>query len=168
MSAHFKAQRQVGEAGERRVLDVFMRSGHGVHWNPSGRRKDLEVRFPHGTELIEVKNEDRFAHSRQACVELYQGLRQKTPSGLKVSEATVIVHLFGDDCLVFRRVEMLLWLEQRIADGSEYVVAFGKSDNGNCGVLLNQMVVAMRPWAEWLPLEQLPQSRVFKPLEQPQ
>lgn len=165
--SHFETQKSFGEAGEKRVMEAFVNAGQRVQWRRWGSRKDLEVGFPHGTEFIEVKNENRYEQSLNACVEMYQGLRERKPSGILVSNATVCVHTFGDMCLAFRRVEMQLHIQSRIDAGHYRVAPFGKSDNGNCGVLVPQMVIAVKPWAEWVAVDELPKSRVFQPVETP-
>jgi hypothetical protein len=165
-TSYFAQQKKVGDLAEKAAFDVFGGAGLRVQWRYSGHRKDLEVGFPHGTEFIEVKNEDRFENSPSACVEMFQG-RERRPSGIQVTEATVCVHKFGDMALAYRKVEMRLLIQSRIDSGTWKVVPFGKSDNCNCGVLVPQMVVALKPWAEWLAFDQLPNSRVFKKIESP-
>lgn len=160
----FERQRKFGQAAEEAVAMVFMRAGWTVSWRYYGKRRDLCVQHPtFGGETIEVKNEDRWSDGANVCVELHQNGGRE--SGLLTSEATICVHKFGEKCIVYRTQPMRNWLQKRMAGGILHEKPFGKSDNGNTGVIVPQMMLAAQDFAEWVDLSDLCKSKVFRPAE---
>lgn len=158
MTAAFAKALEVGKLGEQRVFSVLAEAGWAVQWKFCGHRRDITATPPNGVpERIEVNNEDKYADRNNACLELRQ---RGKPSGLMTSEATVVIHLFDEKCLIYRKQPCLLWVLDRIAANKVKEVLFG--DNDNSGVLEAQMVIAVQPFAEYIDTADLPQSKVWR------
>ena len=105
-----KEQREEGERGERRVAALF----RGAGWQLSasalehtGSSHDMAVK-PTGSEryvLTEVKDETRYQHSGNLCLEMRQGEPPRL-SGLAATGAEVWVHILGDKLAAYRVEEM--------------------------------------------------------------
>lgn len=158
---HFERQNAFGRLAEDRVGTALFNAGWRIQWKPRGNRRDLEAEGPMGTERVEIKNEDRQERSDNFCVELYQGY-DKHPSGLAITEATVCVHTFGEMCMAYRVREMRQHVDAKLKSRFYELKNFGKADNGNGGVLAHQVTVAMNPWAQWIKLSRLAESRVWR------
>ena len=161
-SQAFEIQNAKGQDAERRVAHILVDAGWGVKWLSRGNKHDLSVEPPSGTERVEVKNEDAFAHSGNLCIELFQGPARK-PSGLAVSEASVCIHTLGETCAIFRKQPMLnhVMEAQRRNPPLYQVIQFGRADNANQGLKVPRIVLSLRDWYEEVPLEQLAASRVW-------
>lgn len=164
-SLAFERCNAVGRAAEERVAQILFKAGWQIEWRPARHRRDLVVRGPGGFDTIEVKCEDAFEASADICVELYQGKLNRRASGLRVTEATVCVHTLGDKCVVYRAAEMRNHIDAGLARFKYFLKDFGKSDNANGGVLVPQMIVATNEWGDYLEVEQLHTSRVFRAVE---
>ena len=162
----FARQNEFGKQAEELVAVQFMRDGWTVNWKYFGKRRDLCVQHPkYGGETIEVKNEDRFSNGNNVCIELHQNGGRE--SGLLTSEATIYVHTLGDMCIVYRTQPMRNWLAKRLASGILQEQKFGKADNGNTGVIVPRLMLAMQAFAEWTDIARLTSSKVFA-LAEPQ
>lgn len=161
-STAFEVQKAIGDLAENRVMQAFISAGLSVRRRQWNARNDLEVVFPYGTEIIEVKNEDRYEESSNLCVETYQGLHVRKPSGIKTSESTYCVHTLGEECIVYRTQPMRLHIEAGLQGHLYTEGPFGKADNGNGGVLVNKLVVLWKSWCDQITIAKLPFSKVFK------
>lgn len=161
-AALFESRAAEGRDAESRVLDVFVKAGWRVQWRMYRSRKDLEVGMPNGTEFIEVKNEDKYAHSGNICVEIYQGNPSRF-AGMLDSEATVCVHTLRDECIAYRRNQMVKEILLRYDSGEWVPQLFRGADNHNGGFILSKAQLLAFSWVDRLPLVQLPQSRLFHP-----
>ena len=158
MAAAFDEQNEFGRTAEQRVADVMMQAGCFVSRKFAGARHDLAVIMPSAsTELLEVKNEDRYADGENVCLEIGQ---HGEPSGVLKSEATIGIHTFGKRCLVYRMQPLRLWLETCIKEHGFPIRNFG--DNGNCGVIVPRKLFMTKPWAELTEVSRLPSSKVFR------
>jgi hypothetical protein len=160
MSRTFDQSLAVGHLGEKRVFDCLAEAQWFVKWDNDGPKRDIIATPPFAggvQERIEVKNEDKFAERPNACIELYQ--RKTVPSGLQTTEATVVVHTLAEMVLVYRKQPCLNWILQRLQSGQSKLADFG--DNGNRGVLEPQILIGMKDFANYIPLSELPHSRVF-------
>lgn len=153
MVVGFEQLKAVGKVGESAVADAFYEAGWWVHLRSQGSRRDLAVMLGERTELIEVKNETRFADSGNVCIELAQGYPLRL-SGVFTSESTIYVHYFGDISLVFRTRFFLL-------DFNEYIrnhgwKEFPGADNGNRGLIVPRRAFEGFWWAKEVATKSLP------------
>lgn len=158
----FEERRAEGAVAERRVQTIFLDSRRWAV-SPVNMRasRDFEIRFLPGghTELVEVKNESRYADSGNIVIETRQGVRGKE-AGIMASEATVVIHVLGERCAVYRRQSMVNWLFKNKTKGDRKT--FGGADNGNEGILLSIREVEGLPWFDVCDLVALPYSTVLE------
>lgn len=151
-----------GREAEERIFLIFGRAGWEVQWKYAGAKRDLWAKGPNGPELIEVKNEDNFADGGRICIELWQGLSSRKPSGLRTSEATVYVHTVADRYVAYRTQAMRNYIDRGLINGLLQEKSFGKSDNGNGGVLVERLLRIGKDWFDEGDIEALPKSKVFE------
>jgi hypothetical protein len=145
-----------GRPAEARIAGAFFAAGVPVHWIDKGSKGDIEVFVDGWWQTIEVKNEDNYASSPNICIEIFQGKRDRSPSGISVSESHVYVHTMGDVVICFRTQQMRLFVKS----GPYELKSFG--DNGNEGFLVPINDIADEPWCEKTATDDLPESRVLK------
>jgi hypothetical protein len=153
----FAATKVVGDEAEIAVASVFFEAGWFVKRNLVYGRRDLAVQSPRGIQLVEVKNETAFTESGNLCIELLQG-RPARPSGLAISESTICIHVLGEVCALYRTQPMRLWLKERNAIARP----FGKSDNGNQGVIVRIGELVDHAWFDQKRISDLPLSHLFQ------
>jgi hypothetical protein len=155
MVTTFDISNAVGKVAERVVAEAFLAAGWWVQMRHHGARRDLAVMRDNRIELVEVKNEERFARSGNFCVELYQGFPSRV-AGVLTSESSVYVHYFGDTSLVFRTQAFRLFLDVYMRQHPWR--EFPGADNGNGGLIIPRKEVTAFPWATETPTQQLPDA----------
>jgi hypothetical protein len=110
MVVGFEQLKAVGKVAERAVAEAFLDAGWWVQLRHHGARRDLAVMLGSRVELLEVKNEEKHAHTGNICVEIFQGEPPQV-SGVMTSESTIYIHYFGDSCLVMRTQLFRLFLD---------------------------------------------------------
>jgi hypothetical protein len=96
-----------GHVGENRIINLLRAEGFEIGKTLiRNNAADFECRWNGRQYLVEVKNEDNYAWSKNICIEMYQGKRPK-PSGVLVSKATVCIHTFADIIALYPRIEMV-------------------------------------------------------------
>ena len=158
----FDERRAEGAVAERSIQGIFLDSGLWAV-SPVNRRasRDFEIRFLAGgqTELVEVKNETRYATSGNIIIETRQGCRGKA-AGIMASEATVVIHVLAERGAVYRRQSMVNWIlnHKKPRDRRR----FSGADNGNEGFVVAIAEVSGLTWFEVCELSSLPWSSVLQ------
>lgn len=122
-----------GNSAQDRVADAIRVAGGFANKVDDRARYDFELQFNNHVYRVEVKNEDNYAKSGNICVETRQGWPLR-PSGVAWSEATLFVHTLCDNCVLYRRRDMHVWLRDEVAARHRYEQKFG--DNNNRGFVL--------------------------------
>ncbi len=149
-----------GESAQDRVAEILRVAG-GKADKKDGRAKyDFELIFHDHVFRVEVKCEDRKAHTGNICVEVMQG-RDQRPSGVAWSEATVCVHTLAREAAVYRRREMYHHVREMYRkSGRSSLKSFG--DNRNLGYILPIAKLCEFPeWFDYRPLSTLADSAIW-------
>jgi hypothetical protein len=147
----------LGQRAEDRIATTLYGAGWAVQRHNRDARCDLQVWIAYGrAELVECKDESRYAGSARIAVELWQG-EPSRPSGLSTSEATVWVHVLGDVVALYRTAPMRLWVRTcRLP-----VDVFRGSDNAARGVLVPMERLRDGRWFDVADLGRLAKSRFW-------
>jgi hypothetical protein len=144
MVVGFEQLKAVGKVAERAVAEAFLDAGWWVQLRHHGARRDLAVMLGSRVELLEVKNEEKHAHTGNICVEIFQGEPPQV-SGVMTSESTIYIHYFGDSCLVMRTQLFRLFLDTYFRQRG--MIQFKGADNRNGGVTVPRRLLKDQSWA---------------------
>ena len=144
MRAKFEQELLFGQQAEGRVRDLLQYAGAFVSKYGNTNKNDFQVVFNNQTHRVEIKNEDRYASSGNICAEVLQGIPQK-PSGVMVSEASLIVHTLADRCAIYRRSPFCAWLRDEYRNKRIKLKSFG--DNHNQGFIVP--VNSLLQYTDW-------------------
>lgn len=158
----FHERREEGESAERSIQGIFLGS---ELWSVSpvnrGASRDFEIRYLAGghTEIVEVKNESRYAHSGNIVIETRQGA-YGNPAGIMTSESTVVIHVLGQKAGIYRRQKMVNYLLATKTKKDRR--RFAGADNGNEGFVLSLAEFTECNWFDHCELSALPYSTVLQ------
>jgi len=151
-----------GRVAERMVATILQSAGFKVCNGPNTYIYDLAVGIPdERCHLVEIKNETAYANSVNLCVEIYAGLDEH-PSGLYTTEASLQIHIFGDECWMFKTQPMRNFLHDKLHEGTYEIKKFRNGDNYVAGILVPKEDIREMPWADVLPLESLSTSKLWR------
>ena len=157
----FKQDLKIGQRMELQIAIIFLQNECTVKCGGLDFRLDLTVQIPGGfTERVEVKDESNFSASGNIVLETRQGRKPK-PSGLMISESSVVIHVLGDKAILYRTQPMRLWLRKMLKSKKYVMKSFGKSDNYTAGVILPIKDVNEN-WFDIISLDDITTSKVFK------
>lgn len=108
--------------------------------------------------VIEVKNEDKYADSKNLCIELYQGKPRK-PSGLAICESQICIHTFLRNVAIYRVQFMRLFIARN--KKSLIIKDFANADNFNGGLIHPKRGFIKFPWFEYCEIGDMPESEIF-------
>jgi hypothetical protein len=146
---------------ENDIAWLFYKFGCAIEPDNIDGSRDFNVRIKGRWERIEVKNEDRYSYTGNICIEIYQGLNEKKPSGIMISESTICIHTLKDNSIIYRTNEMRLWLIIHKKEIIEYRKDFKEADNGNGGYILPIKIIQNKRWFEYLLTMDIPTSKLF-------
>ena len=146
-----------GEEAERRVASAFRECGCEVHHDGDGARRDMWIVKDGLPYWVEVKDEAKQA-PKNLCIEFGQGEPMR-PSGMSASESQIWIHLFTEDCVIYRMRPMLSFVRERVATGRYCEKMYG--DNKNRSVIVPRLDFDHYRWAEVCQLADIAHSRVF-------
>ena len=158
---NFEACYQKGHTKEKQVAILFLLNGYQVKILDEKEFGDLWILVNGRPEIIEVKNEDNFEPTN-ILIELYQGIAQKRPSGLKTSESTAYIHTFKEKAVLYRTKEMRNYIGQNWGCLKEKQRLFNNADNGNGGFPLPINDFINFNWFDFCQFEDIPNSKVFE------
>jgi hypothetical protein len=96
-----------GHVGENRIINLLCTEGFEIgQARIKNNAGDFECRWKGRSYLVEVKNENNYAWSKNICIEMYQG-KIPRPSGIRASKAAICIHTFGDIIALYPRIDML-------------------------------------------------------------
>lgn len=152
-----------GHEAEYRVARAFWNKGFLAFAVNEDQRFDICVFKDSLPYLVEIKCEDKYAHTGNICIEMFQGRMETYPSGIAISESTVIIHAFCESALIYRTQPMRLWLRQEAMAKRITLDDFRAADNGNKGYIIpiTQIIYNNPSWAEYCHIEELPTSKIF-------
>lgn len=156
---NWKQAHAQGVQTEDALREYFEANGWRVSNNHNTSSYDFAVNTGQFIALVEVKDESNYQGSPNILLELTQGNPPK-PSGLSVSESTIMLHYFREYAVLYRTQSMRLHLKG--AGVSYQVERFGRSDNNNRGIKLPIDSLDV-PWFDVRSVESLVESPVFKP-----
>ena len=136
----------------------FSEAGWRVSGNHNTASYDFAVNTGKFIALVEVKDESRYKGSANIAIEVTQG--ENKPSGISISESTVVLHYFGEYVVAYRTQAMRLHLRQVRAFRPPKL--FKGSDNNNKGVLIPIDSLDV-PWFDVVSLDGLVKSGVWSP-----
>lgn len=155
----FRANLAEGQEGEARMAAAFYAAGWAFKRVNGGPYLDLEVRGNGRTWAVEVKNEDKNAHTGNIALELYQGTGEhRRRSCLSITEAHICIHKLGPRVAAYRSQAMRIFLHDEAARYKVRPVG----DNNNDGILMPIADVIDKPWFVHCHIEDLPKASVFK------
>lgn len=155
----FKKQFEIGMTAEMRIRKIYEAAGYLVIGPLKGSKSDLIVTDGHlYGDLLEVKNEERYASSGNLCIETSQGDRNgnRKYSGIQQSQSTVCVHYFGDYCVIYRTVACRRHLARLVGCGRVRHKQFG--DNKNEGIVISKHSLLIWNYCAEVATEDLPNS----------
>jgi len=160
---NWKQAHAQGVRTEDALREYFESKGWRVSGNHNTSAYDFAVNTGKFIALVEVKDESNYQGSPNITLETKQGNPPK-PSGLSVSESTIMLHYFREYAVLYRTQSMRLHLTQIWkVDSKKYKQEpFGRSDNNNWGVLF-PIDSLDAPWFDVRSVESLVESPVFKP-----
>lgn len=150
-----------GVQAERLISMALAKAGWWVMPANDTAAYDLATHNSTRLFLIELKDESRYATSKNFCIELLQGPNSK-PSGLSISESSVCIHVFGKMCGLYKTQAMRLFLKASARSRRYPVKAFSAADNFNKGILLPIVEVSKELWCDYTELEKLTESHVWR------
>jgi len=156
---NWKQAHAQGVRTEDALREYFESKGWRVSGNHNTSAYDFAVNTGEFIALVEVKDESNYQGSPNILLELTQGNPPK-PSGLSVSESTIMLHYFREYAVLYRTQSMRLHLKQ--LQKVYQVERFGRSDNNNQGIKL-PIDSLDAPWFDVRSVESLVESPVFKP-----
>jgi len=128
-----------GASAQERVADKLRAAGGFANKHDDLSRYDFELHFNNHVYRVEVKNEDNYAASGNICIETRQGWPLKV-SGVAYSEATIFIHTFEENCALYRRREMHVWLRNELKEGRRYEQRFGDNNNRGFVISINDLL----------------------------
>ena len=150
----FESRLTDGQKAENRVMQILANNGWTVNWNPKKATPGRDLFAMDGAVpyIIEVKAEEKQAHTGNICIELLQGLGESRLSGLANSDSSHWIHTLGDKAVVYRASPM----RNHIKASRLQVFAFRDADCGNRGVLVRIADVVSKVWFRHCDFDDLP------------
>ncbi len=176
-TSHFDQKLEEGHAAERRVLAKLYNSGFTVGKGGDTSSHDFHASRNGCTYRVEVKCEDNYAESMNICIEMFQGAHRgigdlaRTPSGIYVSEATVVVHTLDKFVALYRRSRMLCALHEHESGkrvlpsrngGDLSMQCFAGADNGNIGYVVPIAAFSHDDWFDYRPFDEVGESPIWE------
>lgn len=150
-----------GRQAEERVRDILCNAGGFVSKFHNTNQNDFQLIYQNQTHRVEIKNEDNYANSGNICLEVMQGRNgANRPSGIAVSEASILIHTFQDHCAVYRRSKMAERLRSRYVGKEVELRNFG--DNGNRGFVLPVSDFWHENWFDWIQTTSIAKSKLWE------
>lgn len=167
INAPFDIAIKIGEGKESEIATLFWQNEFIVFPGCKNHRYDFGI-YKNHIDLIEIKNEDNYSGSGYICIEIYQGKRERKPSGIEVSESTVFVHTLNNRVAFYKTQKMRLWLRKyRVKEckgvhkGIYTVQDFKNADNGNGGYIIPIKHIINCYWFCHCEKEKMPSHKMF-------
>jgi hypothetical protein len=152
----------IGRSTESVIAGILVEAGLRVMAGPNTYAYDMAVGIPGlRCHLLEVKDESNYASSPNLCLEFHAG-EDEHPSGIYTTEANLQVHVFGEQCYLFKTQPMRNFLHDKLHEGTYEIKRFRNGDNKVAGVLVPKADIASQPWCDVIELERLAESNLWR------